>query len=80
MREYASNSRNFSLGHHLLVFLGPSNSIWQRMDLGLHHPRLGKSGLSHTKGDQIPVGEILESDNANIGFRRLDKSSLHPMG
>ncbi len=49
MREYTSDSRNITFGNHLLVFLGPSNTIWQRMDLGLHHPRLGKLGLSHTE-------------------------------
>lgn len=80
MREYTSNSDHVTFGHHLLVFLGPSNTIWQRMGLGVHHPRLGKLGLSPAKGNQLPVGEIRESGYVNFGFRGLDKSSVHPMG
>ena len=80
MREYTSSPNDITFGHHLLVFLGPSNTIWQRMDMGLYHPRLGKFGLSHIKGDQLPAGEIRESGNVNIGCRRLDKPFVHQMG
>ena len=80
MCEYTSNSNSITFGHHLLVFLGPSNTIWQRMALGVHHPRLGKLSLSYVKGDELTVGKIRESGNVNIGFRGLDKSSGHPMG
>ena len=80
MRECTSNSRDITFGHHLLVFLGPRNTIWQRMDLGLHHPRLGKFGLYHTKGGKTPVDEIRESRNVDIGFRHFDKPSVHQMG
>jgi hypothetical protein len=80
MREYISNSNHVTFGHHLLVFLGPSNTIWQRVGLGVHHPLLGKLSLSHAKGNQLSVGEIRDSGYVNRGLCGLNKSSVHAMG
>lgn len=80
MPEYTGNSNYSTFGPYLLVFLGPSTTIWQRMALGLHHPRLGKLALSHPKGGEIRVGEIRKSRTVNLSFRCLDKPSVNQMG